>query len=362
LVELLKVASFSYINFALVLVPFPLLVHFAGWNRGILFILSYITLYPITTFLNSIIAASNNFFPSWLSAIFKLFLRNSLPIIIGLFAVHHNMGKFVQGMLVGLIIHRLFLMLGLSITVAASRSKSIRVDEKNVRVAASFLYMAVIIMTLPSIFKLSSPDSGALGLLKISRWSAVFLFFLLLFSLVYSLRTESKFWSATEQMSGQLRIGPITAVVVLVLGLGITVISSWLFVVSSSWVTLNWGIGQTFIAGIMVPMALHAADFTVYAKLAFAGNIKPTTLDVVRASLEVCLFVAPVLIIAAWIGAKTVSLAFFGLVTISSILAIVNLGLLLSALKVTWLQGVMMTIGYLLITVGYFLQNEQTMG
>jgi Ca2+:H+ antiporter len=103
---------------------------------------------------------------------------------------------------------------------------------------------------------------------------------------------------------------------------------------------------------------LNAADFIDYTKLSFSGTIKPAALDTIRASLEVCLFVTPVLVIAAWIVGKSVALHFFGLVTISGMLAIVNLALLLSALKVTWLQGVMMVIAYLLFTVSYFLQNE----
>lgn len=104
----------------------------------------------------------------------------------------------MQGLVIGLLIHRLFLMLGLTLTVAASRSTSIRVEEKSVRIAASILFLAVIMLTLPSFFRLSSPDAGVLGLLKISRWCAVFLLFLQMFLLFYSMKSEKKMWEATN--------------------------------------------------------------------------------------------------------------------------------------------------------------------
>lgn len=51
LTDLLKISSYSYLNFGLVLAPFPFLVYFADWNRGVLFIISYLTLFPLSTFL-----------------------------------------------------------------------------------------------------------------------------------------------------------------------------------------------------------------------------------------------------------------------------------------------------------------------
>jgi len=70
------------------------------------------------------------------------------------------------------------------------------------------------------------------------------------------------------------------------------------------------------------------------------------------------MYLTPLLIIGAWVAGKGVGLDFFGLLTISGVLAILNLVLILSALRVTWFQGITMLIVYLLFSVCYFLQNE----
>jgi Ca2+/H+ antiporter len=64
------------------------------------------------------------------------------------------------------------------------------------------------------------------------------------------------------------------------------------------------------------------------------------------------------LVLAGWFSSKAIGLHFAGLVAMSGIISIVNLALLLNALKVTWIQGLMMSVAYLLFAVCYFLQNE----
>lgn len=77
-----------------------------------------------------------------------------------------------------------------------------------------------------------------------------------------------------------------------------------------------------------------------------------------RSSLEVCLYLAPLLIVSAWMAGKPIGLNFFGLVSASGVLAIINIAFIFSTLKITWFQGATMMVAYLLFTVCYFLQSE----
>ena len=132
-------------------------------------------------------------------------IRNFLPLVVGAFAVHNSMDRMVQGLIMGLLIHRLFLCFGTSILIAANISKTRKIDDNFAKVASSFLYISLVLLILPSIFRLSSPDSGVLGILKISRWCAVFLFILLICLLFYTLRTEIKFWDAADLVREALK-------------------------------------------------------------------------------------------------------------------------------------------------------------
>ena len=198
----------------------------------------------------------------------------------------------------GLLIHRLFLCFGTSILIASNLSKTRKIDDSGVRVASSFLYLSIVLLILPSIFRLSSPDSGILGILKISRWCAVFLFILLFCLLFYTLKTEIKFWDSADavrchfkcdghfrptvaysclltssnffnnafkcdiilkrtQSLNRPRLIVGVLIVFILIGLVFGAISSWLFVKSSIWVSQNWGLGYTFIAGILLPIGTY---------------------------------------------------------------------------------------------------------
>lgn len=99
----------------------------------------------------------------------------------------------VQGILVGSILHRLLLTLGLALAVNA-RNKSSKVEDRNARVAASMLNMTLVIFVLPSLLIFASPLTGLQIAIKLSRWCAIFLLVLLGLSFVFTLKTHDKFW------------------------------------------------------------------------------------------------------------------------------------------------------------------------
>lgn len=50
-----------------------------------------------------------------------------------------------------------------------------------------------------------------------------------------------------------------TIVITLALSATFGFLSSWLVVKSSAWVSQNWGLGYTFIAGILLPIGTYHA-------------------------------------------------------------------------------------------------------
>jgi calcium/proton exchanger cax len=123
--------------------------------------------------------------------------------MLGAFAVRDGHVKFVQGLIVGSLIHRLLLILGMSVAIHSKGSKTSKMEDRSARVASSILYMGIVIMIMPSLFMISSPDSGVGGLLKISRWCAIFLLILLGFYFLFSIKTHDKFWDESSLVRTQ---------------------------------------------------------------------------------------------------------------------------------------------------------------
>lgn len=49
LVDVLKLLASSWLHFALVLLPFPIIIYLADWHKGLLFVLSYLSLFPLSS-------------------------------------------------------------------------------------------------------------------------------------------------------------------------------------------------------------------------------------------------------------------------------------------------------------------------
>lgn len=141
----------------------------------------------------------------------------------------------------GLLVHRLLFHVSIPILIAGSRAKTRRLEEGTLRVASSFLYMAIVILILPSVFKMSSPDSGVLALLKLSRWCGAFLFILLGFLLFYTIRVDNKFWESTElvRISAvlRLRLSPLLLPITIAFALNFDLIAPTdMFPIASGWI------------------------------------------------------------------------------------------------------------------------------
>lgn len=49
IVDMLKLLSASWLHFALIVIPFPIIIHLADWHRGLLFVMAYISLFPLSS-------------------------------------------------------------------------------------------------------------------------------------------------------------------------------------------------------------------------------------------------------------------------------------------------------------------------
>jgi Ca2+:H+ antiporter len=115
----------------------------------------------------------------------------------------------------------------------------------------------------------------------------------------------------------------------------------------------KWGLGEAFISTIMLPIAGNAAEH--YSAIVFAGrNRLDLSLGIaVGSSLQIFLFVLPLLVVIAWGSNQPLSLdlaPFEATTLIVSIL--VSIFLLLNG-RSTWMSGATLIAAYFIVAVGF---------
>jgi Ca2+:H+ antiporter len=142
----------------------------------------------------------------------------------------------------------------------------------------------------------------------------------------------------------------------LLLGLsmaGVIVVSE-ILVGSVEATTEEFGFGELFVGAIIVGIVGNAAEHSSAIILARKGKIDLSIGIAAGSGTQIALFVVPILVIAGIIMNKPFTLVFtlFELATI--FLAAIILNLISHDGKSNWFEGVMLTVVYIIIAIGFF--------
>jgi Ca2+:H+ antiporter len=142
----------------------------------------------------------------------------------------------------------------------------------------------------------------------------------------------------------------------LLLGLsmaGVIVVSE-ILVGSVEATTEEFGFGELFVGAIIVGIVGNAAEHSSAIMLARKGKIDLSIGIAAGSGTQIALFVVPILVIAGIIMNKPFTLVFtlYELTTI--FLAAIILNLISNDGKSNWFEGVMLTVVYIIIAIGFF--------
>jgi Ca2+:H+ antiporter len=116
----------------------------------------------------------------------------------------------------------------------------------------------------------------------------------------------------------------------------------------------EFGFGELFVGAIIVGIVGNAAEHSSAIILARKGKIDLSIGIAAGSGTQIALFVVPILVIAGIIMNKPFTLVFtlFELATI--FLAAIILNLISHDGKSNWFEGVMLTVVYIIIAIGFF--------
>lgn len=148
-------------------------------------------------------------------------------------------------------------------------------------------------------------------ILDLSHVAALLLFAFYIIYLIFQLRTHASiFASSNEEEEGDPELDPWAAAFVLILAtVGVSVCSDSL-VDSIDETVEQLGVSRAFIGLILVPIVGNAGEFVATIHQARKDNVDFAISMIVGATLQIALFVTPVLVLLGWIINRLMSLKF----------------------------------------------------
>ena len=120
------------------------------------------------------------------------------------------------------------------------------------------------------------------------------------------------------------------------------------------------GISEGFVATILTPIAGNAAEHWSSVTFAAKGRLNVSLGIAIGSSIQIGLFLIPVITLSAWAAGKEMSYN-FGVFEVSTLAFAVFLAIYASQHgKVQWIMGLILVSSYVIVITGYLLQNDRT--
>jgi Ca2+:H+ antiporter len=279
-------------------------------------------------------------------------LGNAAELIITIFAIRAGLLELVKASITGSILGNLLLVLGLSIFMGGLENGKQRFDRSQAGLNGTMLILAVIAIIVPSIFGLAiEPDHEAVEWLSISV--AIVMIIVYVLSIVYTFTT-----GGTEPLSHTpahpARWSVRTALLVLLISTAGIAWLSEVLVGSVEHVTENLGLSEFFVGIIIVPIVGNVAEHLVAVEVAIKNRMELSLSISLGSSLQIALFVAPLLVFISLLMGNPMDLIFneFELVALAGASLIAALVALDG--ESNWLEGVQLLVVYIILAVAFF--------
>ncbi|HXS72378.1 MAG TPA: calcium/proton exchanger [Patescibacteria group bacterium] len=280
---------------------------------------------------------------------------NIAELIIAFFALQAGLIEVVKASLTGSIIGNLLLVLGASILVGGLRhgiqTFSARVASSN----ASLLVLAVIGLFVPAVFAFTTnPEQGTL-----TEESVLIAFVLIagyVLSLVYQFTNPDETLGGHGESAGHG--GPAwtvrVAVIVLIVAAALLAVLSEILVDSIETFIESFGLSAFFVGVVIVPTIGNLAEHLVAVQLAAKDKMEFAMAVSFGSSLQVALFVAPVLVIIGALLGQPMDLVFTPL-EVAAVAAAVGISALIALDgESNWLEGALLTLVYIILAISFF--------
>ncbi|QQR72530.1 MAG: calcium/proton exchanger [Holophagales bacterium] len=292
---------------------------------------------------------------------------NAAELIIALVALRQGMTEVVKASLTGSILGNILLVMGAACLAGGLRYKDLRFNAAGARMMSTMLTLAAISLVLPAVFHHLVHPSIQLER-SLSVEIAVVLLVCYALSLLFSLHTHKQLFTgdaaaAAEVASPDHVSWPLSRSLG-VLGVA-TALIAWIsevLVGSIEQAAHAFGMSSLFVGIIVVAVIGNAAEHSTAILVARKNRMDLALGIAIGSSIQIALFVAPVLVLASYFVAPApMDLVFSPAEVLAIVLAVAISGQISSDGESHWLEGVQLLAVYLILgLVFYFLPDSAT--
>ncbi len=336
----------------LIFVPIAIIAELLGWPPIAVFVTSALGMIPLASLIGEAteeIAARTG---PRIGGLLNATLGNAAELIVAIFAIKEGLLELVKASITGSILGNLLLVLGGSLLFGGIKNGIQEFDRRQSGTNTSMVVLAVIALAIPSVFS-SAIDPDIAAERVFSESVAIVMIVLYGLSVLYSF-VSPKSPLTRAAVPHDARWGLPRSIGTLVGAVGAIALLSEMLVGEVTLVTEQLGLSEFFLGIIVIPLISNVAEHLVGVQVAIKNKMDLSLEISLGSSLQVALFVAPVLVFISLLMGQTLLLVFNPFELVALIAASVIAAFIALDGESNWLEGAMLLAVYLIVGIAFY--------
>jgi Ca2+:H+ antiporter len=342
----------------LVFFPVALVVRFTGFGGPWLFITAALAIIPLAKILST---ATENMVVRvgpGIGGLLNATFANAVEMIIAFFALQAGLYEVVRASITGAIIGNVLFVLGLAFFLGGLGREKQEFNRTASGVSGSQLIVAAAALLIPTAFVLTTPASEITTELReeLSIGIALILMASYVAQMIFFLRTHKHLY-ADEQEEQEAHDHAWTirhSVGVLVITTVLVGVMAEFLVEGLEYLTETIGLSELFVGVILVALVGSAAE-NVTAVIVAMKNKMDLALNIAMSStLQISLFVAPVLVLLGFFIGRPLDLVFNTFEVVAVFVTMLIANAITHDGESNWFEGVQLLATYAILAVAFF--------
>ena len=342
------------LKYMLIFIPISIIAKFMHASPSIMFVLAALSIIPLAGVMGEGTEEISYYSGPKIGGFLNATFGNATELIISFFALKEGLFEVVKSSIAGAIIGNILLVLGASMLIGGIKHKVQKFNINVVETTSSMLLFAVIGLCIPAVFT-HTLDPSLLN----TRYEgltivvAVVMFILYLLSLFFSFFTHKELYAVSYEEECEAKWSLKKSIIILVLATVFVAIESEFLVSGVEDITSKLGLSEFFVGIILIPIIGNAAEHSTAVAMALKNKMDVAIEIALGSSLQVILFVAPILIFISLIFTP-MSIIFNQFELVALIVSVLIANKVASDGQSNWLEGAQLVAVYLIIAAGFF--------
>ena len=349
----------KFLKYLLIFVPISFIAKFMGASGTIMFILACASIIPLAGLMGEGTEEISFYAGPKIGGFLNGTFGNATEIIISFFALKKGLFDVVKSSIAGAVIGNILLVTGAAMLAGGLKIKTQKFNRKVAEMTSSMLLFAVIGLCIPALFTHTFPEELVNSTYEgLSIFVAVIMILIYGLSLFFSFGTHKHLYTGEQHNNIEESHGPKwslkKSIIILVCATVILAFESEFLVSGIEPITASLGWSEFFVGIILIPIIGNAAEHSTAVIMAMKDKMDVALEIATGSSLQIILFVAPVLIFIS-LFFKPMSIVFNQFELIALIASVLIINRVCSDGESNWLEGIQLMSVYLIIAAGFFI-------